>query len=150
VRGDLTIDQPSSSGFHQGSTNYTWDLRFNDNVPLDLNIHFGVGEANLKLGSMSLRSIDMNMGVGEVKMDLRGQPKRSYDVKLHGGVGEATIYLPNNVGIEADAQGGIGGISARGLRKEEGRYINDAYNSAKTKIHLEVKGGVGQINLIAE
>jgi len=150
VRGDLTIEQPSSSGFHQGKTDYTWDLRFNDNVPFDFDIHFGVGEANLKMGSLSLRSIDMEMGVGEVKLDLRGHPERSYDVKLRGGVGEATIYLPKNVGIDADAHGGIGGIDTTGLRQENGRYVNDAYQTAKTKIHLDVRGGVGAIHLYAE
>jgi hypothetical protein len=150
VRGDLVIEQPSSGGFHQGSTTYTWDLRFNDDVPLDFDVNFGVGEADLKLGSMSLRSVKIDMGVGEVKLDLRGQPKRSYDVSLHGGVGEATIYLPKDVGIEADAKGGIGGINASGLRKQDGRYVNDAWDTAKTKIHLDVRGGVGQINMIAE
>ncbi len=150
VRGELVIEQPSSSGFHQGTTNYKWDLHFNDNVPFDFDIHFGVGEANLKMGSMSLRSINMEMGVGQVKLDLRGHPERSYDVQLHGGVGEATIYLPKNVGIEADAQGGIGGIDTTGLRKENGRYVNDTYETAKTKIHLNVRGGVGAIHLYAE
>ena len=111
---------------------------------------FGAGEADLNLGSLSLRSLDVEMGVGELKLDLRGNPKRSYDVRIRGGVGEATVRLPKDVGIEADAQGGIGGINATGLRKENGRYVNDAYDSAKTKIHLNIRGGIGNINLIAE
>src|ERR1700681_2000158 len=150
IHGDLVIEQPSHSGVHGGSTNYVWDLRFNDQKPVDLNIRFGAGEADLNLGGMSLRGLDVEMGVGELKLDLRGNPKRSYDVRIRGGVGEATVHLPKDVGIEADAQGGIGGISAPGLRKEEGRYVNDAYSSAKTKIHLNIRGGVGAINLIAE
>lgn len=150
VRGDLTIEQPSGGRVHSGKTNYTWDLRFNDSVPLDMTIHFGAGEADLNLGSISLRSLDVEMGVGELKLDLRGNPKRSYDVRIRGGVGEATVYLPKDVGIEADAQGGIGGITASGLRKEQGRYVNDAYETAKTKIHLNIRGGIGNINLIAE
>jgi len=148
IHGDLLIEQPSHSRVHGGSTNYTWDLRFNDEKPVDLTIHFGAGEADLSLGSMSLRSLDVEMGVGELKLDLRGNPKRSYDVRIRGGVGEATVYLPKDAGIEADAQGGIGGISAAGLRKEEGRYVNDAYGSAKTRIHLNIRGGIGAINLI--
>lgn len=150
VRGDLVIEQPSGGHVHSGKTEYIWDLRFNDGVPLDMTIHFGAGEADLNLGSASLRSLDVEMGVGELKLDLRGNPKRSYDVRIRGGVGEATVYLPKDVGIEADAQGGIGGITASGLRKEEGRYVNDAYGNAKTKIHLNIRGGVGNINLIAD
>lgn len=148
VRGDLVIQQPAGGGAHSGNAKYIWDLRFNDAVPVDLTAHFGAGEANLDLGSMSLRSIDVEMGVGQLKLDLRGNPTRSYDVRIRGGVGEATVYLPKDVGVEADVQGGIGGISASGLHKEGGRYVNDAYNNAKTRIHLNIRGGVGSINLI--
>jgi hypothetical protein len=110
----------------------------------------GAGEAQMNLGSLSLRSVEMHMGAGEVKMDLRGNPKRSYDVRLNGGVGEATIYLPLSVGIDATAQGGIGEIDVHGLEQRNGRWINASQENSPVKIHLDVKGGVGQINIIAE
>lgn len=88
------------------------------------------------------------MGVGELRVDLRGTPKNSYDVSIHGGVGEVTVYLPEGVGVVADAKGGIGGISARGLQKRDGQYVNDAYGHAKTTVRLDIRGGVGSINLV--
>jgi hypothetical protein len=75
-------------------------------------------------------------------------PKNDYDVSIHGGVGEATIYLPDGVGVVAEARGGIGGINARGLEKRDGRYVNDAYGRSKTTVRLDVHGGVGAINLV--
>ncbi len=150
VRGELTIEQPSSGHAHGGTTNYIWDIRLNDQVPMDITAHFGAGESNMNLGSMTLRSVDIEMGVGELKLDLRGAPSRSYEVRIRGGVGEATIHLPKDIGIEADAKGGIGGINATGLHQEGGRYVNDAAATAKTKIHLDIRGGIGNINLIAE
>jgi hypothetical protein len=69
-------------------------------------------------------------------------------VNVHGGVGEATIYLPEGVGIEAHVKGGIGDIHAPGLEKREGRYVNDSYGRAKTTVRLDIEGGIGQINLI--
>ncbi|HLJ45775.1 MAG TPA: toast rack family protein [Bryobacteraceae bacterium] len=150
VRGDLTIEQPGTSHGRTGNTEYTWELRFNDNVPLDLSAHFGAGEARMNLGTVSLRSVTVEMGVGELRMDLRGKPTRDYNVTVHGGVGEATIYLPQNVGVSANARGGIGGITTRGLHKEGGAYVNDAYQTAHVKINLDISGGVGAINLFAE
>jgi hypothetical protein len=82
-------------------------------------------------------------------MDLRGAPKTDYEVSVRGGVGEATVYLPQGVGIEADVEGGIGGIHARGLVKREGRYVNDSYGHAKTTVRLDIRGGIGAINLLA-
>jgi hypothetical protein len=146
-RGHLEVLEPSNS-FHGGRSKYRWDLRFNDEKPLDMEVHFGAGAGRLELGSLSLRSLEVHMGVGELRVDLRGTPKHDYDVNVHGGVGEATIYLPEGVGISADASGGIGEINARGLQKRGGRYVNDAYGHAKTNVHLQIRGGIGSINLI--
>jgi len=145
-RGILTIEQPGSHSV-SGNMTYDWNLRFNDDTPLDMIVHIGAGKAELDLGSLSLRSVEVNIGVGEVKMDLRGTPKHDYDVTVHGGIGEANIQLPRGVGVVADAHGGIGEINAHGMRKRGSRYVNDLYDTAKVIVHLDVKGGIGSIHL---
>ena len=148
-RGDLVISQPEAAN-GIGDTKNRWDLRLNDSVMVDLSVRFGAGEATLDLASMNLRGVDVQMGAGELKLDLRGHPKRSYDVRVQGGVGEATIYLPRDVGISARAEGGIGEISTKGLEERNGRWVNASQENSPVTIRLDVKGGVGQINLIAE
>jgi len=145
-RGNLLVEEPSN--IHHVNSNYRWDLRFNDDKPLDLIVHFGAGEGRLDVGGLRLRSLEIHMGVGELRVDLRGMPKNDYDVAIHGGIGEATIYLPDGAGVVAEAHGGIGGINARGLEKRDGRYVNDAYGHAKTTVRLDVHGGIGAINLV--
>ena len=147
--GDLTVEQhgPTSSG---GNTKNRWDLRFNEHIPLDLRFEFGAGEARLNLGNYDLHSLEIDMGVGTLRLDLRGKPPESYSVRIRGGVGEATVYLPHDVGISASASGGIGDISVSGLRKSGDQYVNDLYDSAPVRIHLDVQGGIGTIKLIAD
>jgi N-terminal domain of toast_rack, DUF2154 len=148
-RGTLRIEQPGHS--HGGShVNYKWNVRLNDKVPLDISAEFGAGEARMNLGSLDLRSVRVNMGVGEARVDLRGKPTRDYSVEINGGVGQATVYLPRDVGVVAKAAGGIGNISVRGLEKRGGQYINPGHENSPVTIHLDVHGGVGEINLIAE
>jgi len=147
-RGHLMVEEPSGHRGHNVNSNYRWDLRFNDDKPLDLIVNFGAGEGRLDVGDLKLRSLEIHMGVGELRVDLRGMPKNDYDVSIHGGIGEATIYLPEGVGIVAEAHGGIGGINARGLEKRDGRYVNDSYGHAKTTVRLDVHGGIGSINLV--
>ncbi len=152
-RGNLKIEQKSSSkGSFGDSQKNLWDVKFTDTVPIDFDFKFGVGEATLNLGSVNIRSLELHMGVGEVKMDLRGKPKKDYTVNIRGGVGEATIHLPKDVAIVAEAKGGIGGIHTTGLTEEGGRYVNALYkrHDAPVTIRLDVKGGVGAINLYAE
>jgi hypothetical protein len=146
-RGHLRVEEPSHVG--TATNRYVWDLRFNNHKSLDLDVNCGAGESRLDLGDLTLRRVNVEMGVGELKMDLRGAPKNDYEVNVRGGVGEATIYLPENVGIDAHVEGGIGGIHAPGLQKRDGRYVNDSYGRAKTTVRLDIEGGIGAINLLA-
>lgn len=148
-RSNLRIEQPS--GTHGGShMTYKWNLKLNDKVPMDLSLDLGAGEARMNLGSMNLRSVQVNMGVGEVTLDLRGKPASDYNVNINGGVGHARVYLPNDVGVIANATGGIGDVSVRGLEKRGGQWINSRHENAPVTIHVDVKGGIGQIEIIAE
>jgi hypothetical protein len=146
-RGHLVVEEPTRVG--AGEPRYVWDLRFNNQKPLDLDVNCGAGETRLDLGDLALRRVNVEMGVGKLSVDLRGEPKTDYAVYVRGGVGEATVYLPGGVGIEADVEGGIGDIQAQGLNKREGRYVNDAYGHAKTTVRLDIRGGIGAIHLIA-
>lgn len=147
--GSLIVEQhgPTSSSGHAKNR---WDLRFNDSVPLDLRVEVGAGEERLDLGSLTLRSLELQTGAGSLRLDLRGHPSKDYSVRIRGGVGEATVYLPNQVGISANVSGGIGEISVNGLHKSGDRYVNDAYERAAVRIRLDIQGGVGSIKLIAE
>jgi hypothetical protein len=148
-RGELVIEQPSNS---KGSSNttYKWNVHFNDKLPLDVTTHLGAGEAHMNLGSVNLRNLVLQLGVGEVDVDLRGKPTHDYNVRIDGGIGEASVHLPAGVGIVATAAGGIGNIDVRGLEKHDGQWTNAAYQHSPVTIHLDVKGGIGNITLTAE
>lgn len=148
-RGDLRIVQQDAPAAVGGGHN-RWDIRLTDKVATDLTIHFGVGKAKLDLGSLDLRRISLEMGVGEVDLDLRGHPKQSYDVRVEGGVGHARIYLPGSVAIHANASGGIGHINTRGLVERNGRWINPGHENSPVVVRVEAQGGIGEIELIAE
>ncbi len=147
--GDLFVEQHGSSTSLGNATN-NWDVRFNNDVPLDLRIEFGAGDAHLTLGNLNLRGIDLQMGAGDLHLDLRGNPKHDYSVRVRGGAGDATVYLPKDIGISAKAKGGLGDVSVTDLHKSGDHYENDAYDGAAVRIRLDIQGGVGSIRLIAK
>ena len=142
----VTIEQPEGARHHSGHD--VWDLSLSPKPLLDLTLNCGAGHSDLRLGDLSLRSLEVHSGVGQVEVDLRGQPKRDYDVTINGGVGQAKVYLPHDVGVYAEAHGGIGSIDVTGLEKRGDHYENSAYGKAPVTVRLQVHGGIGQIYLI--
>ena len=147
-RGYLTVRQPRVHGFHTGNQENRWDLRLNDKVPIDMRVNLGAGKGTFKLSGTALRRLEVEIGAGELQVDLTGAWDHDLDAQIRGGVGEATVRLPRDVGVRVTATGGLGGINAQGLRKEDGYYVNDAYGKSDVHLRVTVTGGIGQINLI--
>ena len=148
-RASLSIRQPSSRTSFRNTSN-TWDLRLNDRVPTTIAVNVGAGQATFTLGSMDLAGVTLHEGAGEVTLDLRGTPKRSYNVSVDGGVGTARVRVPHSVGIIATAGGGIGGVNVSGLQKQGDAWVNPGHEHDAISIHLDVHGGVGEINISAD
>lgn len=148
--GRLSIEQPKSGTTHVGNMKHEWDLRLARNVPMDFRVHFGAGEADLNLGGLELRGVEVEMGVGKLNLDLRGNTKHNYEVRIRGGVGEATVRLPADVGVYGEVEGGIGEIKTPGLRREGRRFFNEAYEHSKVTVHLDIRGGIGSIRVFSE
>jgi N-terminal domain of toast_rack, DUF2154 len=144
----IKISQPNNAHLG-GNRHYVWDLQLNNQVLFDVAIHCGAGQAKLNLGSLDLRNVEVHMGAGQVDLDLRGKPTRDYDVQVSGGVGQATVHLPEDVGIWAEAHGGLGSITVTGLDKKEDHWENNLYDKAKVNVRVKVEGGIGEIRIIA-
>lgn len=144
-RGNLTVESPKKSA--SGNVKNIWDLKRGPTVPIDLVITLGAGESKMDLSSMPLKSVSVQMGAGQIELNLAGKYTRDVEVNINGGVGQANIKLPKDVGVIANAKGGIGVVNVTGLEKRDGTYYNAAYAAGKPAIKLDVKGGVGEINM---
>jgi hypothetical protein len=144
---DVTIQQRHGSGGF-GNTRNLWDLELNNNVLLDLNLNCGAGRTRLEMGDLNLQHMQVHLGAGEVDVDLRGKPAHDYDVNISGGVGHATVRVPDSVGVRAEAHGGIGRISVTGLENRGDYYENSQYGHSNVNVRLRVQGGIGEIRII--
>lgn len=144
--GELDVTQPGKK-FHFGPSHNDWNIRLADDVPLELKVDMGAGQADLKVGNLSLSRLDIGMGAGQFTADLTGNWKKDLDAEIHGGVGNAVILLPEDVGVRVHATGGIGSISSGGLKRDGSEYVNDMYGKSPVTLRLDVSGGVGNIDL---
>lgn len=143
----ITIHQPEGTNSF-GKVHNRWDLQLSNKVLLDLIVNCGAGQARMNLGDVLLRDLKVQMGAGQMDLDLTGKPRHDYEVTVHGGVGQATVHLPQGVGIWASAHGGIGSIEVTGLQKRDDHWQNDLYEDAKVRVRVEVNGGIGQVRII--
>jgi len=147
--GRLDITQQSGGTLMIKSDN-TWSLKVNDAIPLDLEVDVGAGRGEFHFAKVNLTRLELNIGAGQADVDLSGERAKDLEAEIQGGVGEATIRLPKNVGVVATVHGGLGSIDTRGLKEEDGQYVNEAYGKSPSTIRLTVKGGIGSIKLQQE
>jgi hypothetical protein len=172
--GMLTVRNPDvdirvGSWWDLDDYRYEWDLRFNDNVPMEMSIDVGAGSSDLELGSLSLTTLDIETGAGEVKMDLSdsssltrldveagigqvtedltGTWQDDLDVNINSGVGELTLRLPRSACVRVDVEGGLSDVKTHGLTKDGNDYVNDACGESEVTLRIDIIAGVGDINL---
>ena len=145
--GWLAINQDSPNHLHLAGTGNEWRLRFSDSVPLDLTLSVGAGESDVDLSGLDLSNLTVKVGAGELRLNLTGPRKRNLYANIEGGVGTATIRLPKDVGVRVHASDGIGSVSALGFHEANDEYTNDAFGKSPTSIDLNIKGGIGAIDL---
>lgn len=145
--GELWIEQPEVSNLGLESYRYAWDVRLSEAVPMQPDIGLGAGESAIDVSALSLSELELNVGVGGVDLDLTGDRARDVDVTVRGGVGEATVLLPSDVGVEAKVGGGLGDLNVSGLTEQGDVYVNEAYGASEATIRLDIEGGLGGVTL---
>jgi len=149
--GQLHVDDDDRGNHtHWGTDDSDWSLRVANNVPISFHVEMGAGQSNLRLNGVQVKDLDVHMGAGQLDLDLTGPRTTNLTGTIEGGVGQATIRLPKDVGVHVDATGGIGSVDAQGLHKDGGAWVNDQYGKTPTSIDLTVHGGIGQIRLIQD
>jgi len=148
-RGRLIVEQPSRvvGATWPGNVRYGWDLKLNDAVPMELEIDLGVGKSEVDLKGLNLRRFSLEAGVGEGLVDLSGPRPSDLDATIKAGVGKLTLVLPADVGVRVKAQAGLGHVNADGLKADGDAWVNGAWGKTKTSVHVEVQGGIGEVEM---
>jgi hypothetical protein len=147
-KGWLTISQPDAKGKSapKGARN-EWELSFSNDVPVELSIDMGVGEARLDLGDMMLTDLSVDHGVGDLNIGLAGTSKSDLNASVDGGVGSISVVVPSTIGVRVEADTGIGSFRTHGLTKRGGALVNDVYGETESTIRLSVDAGIGEITV---
>jgi hypothetical protein len=143
-KGTVNIKEPSE--FTIGNVKNKWNLTLSNKVPIDLSVEAGASSTYLDLKDLKLRKLDVNAGVGEIKIDLSGKWEKSFDAKIDTGVGKSTFILPSDVGVKIISEKGIGTADYIGLiSKGNGVYVNEAYKKSNVILTIQTQLGIGDV-----
>jgi hypothetical protein len=150
-QGVLLVEQPDAKiRVFGGKLTNNWDLRFNDDLPIDLQIETGAGEAGLDLRGLNLTGLQVDVGAGNTTIDLSSALDHDLSASVTGGVGSLSVKLPDEMGVRVTASSGIGGLTNSGLSKDGDGYVNEAYGVSPHTLFLDITTGVGAIELLAQ
>ena len=155
-----------------------WDVRLSKDVPINLNVHGGVGEIQLDLQELQLSNLKLHGGVGEFRVNLP-ESQTPYAVHINGGVGEVAVNAPENTTVDIHVKGGVGevrvalpeGVAARAMVKSgigdvdmpksmekisggrvflgvKGKWETNGFDEAENKVTIRYKGGIGSFEVV--
>lgn len=146
--GVLSIVQPidrNNVPTSNAGTVYNWEVRLGNQVPLDLDLHLGLGEARLDLSNLKIRSLKMDLGAGKVDADLTGDYGRNVDAQITGGTGQLTLKVGHRMATRIEIKGDLGKVTAPGLTRNGDAYSNDVRSG--NRLNVTIQSGVGDIKL---
>lgn len=172
--GTLTVSFPDvrmEIGILEGLNDFRseWDLRLNDDVPMDLSVETGAGVSTLNLGGLHLNSLavtsgagdvtldlsgssflsslDIEAGVGQLSLDLSGEWQADLEANIQAGLGQVGLLLPNTVCVRVGIDSGIANVNAAGFSMQGGSYVNAACGESDITLRIDIDAGVGNIDL---
>jgi hypothetical protein len=152
VKGDratftLQTDRHSfGPTFWGGDGRRTWDLGFAPEVPLDLQVDLGMGEADLDLTGLAVSSLDVSVAMGKTTVLL----PREGDIKakIDGAMGEIVVVVPEGVEARVHANVGIGSRKLPdGYQRQDEVYTSPGYARADNRVDLKVSLAIGSIQV---
>jgi hypothetical protein len=149
--GTLVVQHPDVRGYRtlQDIRDFRneWDLRLNNDVPMNLSLEMGAGTSDLQLAGLSLTSLDVTLGAGKSTVDLSGDWTRDLDATIKTGAAIVTVRLPKEVGVRVEVEPSPTAVNASGLTKDGNVYTNAAYGVSDVTLRINIKAGIGQLYL---
>lgn len=111
-----------------------------------------VGAAELELLGLAnsrCARFDVAGGAGQFTLDFTGDWGELTEIRvdLKFGAGELVLRFPESVGVEIDMEKFLAGFSGERLTRVGRRHVSDGFDTAATKILVDVSAALGEISV---
>jgi len=145
----LVLRRAGDSFFGVGDDRWLWSLKLSPDVPLQLVVELGAGDAVIDLTGLAVSGLDVSIGVGRAVVTLPA--KGNFDARLEGAVGETVVVVPAGAAVRVEADAGLAvSRMPEGYRCQEDVCTSPSYESTEEHVNLEVSQAVGSISVREE
>lgn len=113
--------------------------------------HIQVGAAAFnaqQLGHLRAREVEVEAGVGDVRLGFQGLDRPDTRVKVSMGLGSVEIRVPRGVGVELSRSTFLTSVNAPGLDRRGDVFVSSDWDRAERRIRIEVDAAFGSISIL--
>jgi hypothetical protein len=128
--------------------NFEWDVKFTDEIPLELKLNTGASDARLDLTDLQITNLRVDTGASATEITLPDSVEFT-KVVIKAGAASVNVNVPEGVAARIRVSGGLMGANVDRNRfpKSGGYYQSPDYETASHKAEIRVEGGVGSVTV---
>lgn len=110
-----------------------------------------VGAASLtarELGRLNARVLDVEAGIGEVKLDLEGLSRPDTELRVSVGMGSLEIGVPRGTGIRIDRSTFLTRLNTPPMVQRDGAYYSSDWDTAERRVTIELNAAIGSVTVM--
>lgn len=145
---DLSVPGDRWMDFLRWRGGFAWTLDVNPEVPLEIDLQTGAGEASLQLDELQVRRLRVSTGAGSTAIRLPMQAGHT-DVTVQAGAAEIDLRVPDGVAAQVRARQGLTAIKVdeRRFPRSGDQYLSTDFSSAENRVAIDIQAGVGSIRI---
>ena len=134
---------------HTGAAEAAFDVSRPNPVALET-ATFQVGAADFtarRLGNLNARRIEVNAGVGKVRVDLTGAWRQNADVHVQMGLGSLELRFPERLGVKLQQKTFLTSVDTESLVKRGDAYYSLDWEDAARRITVQIDAAFGNVDV---
>jgi hypothetical protein len=145
-QANYTLRSPDSTFVVTTDTQvYNWDLGLATDIPLDLYVSLGAGQADLDLSGLTLSALKLDLAVGQAVVVLPATS--SFSGTIDNAIGQVEIIIPSGVEVVIKVDNALSVVQTGSGIVKDGDTYSAGGGSAKYRITLHISQAIGNINL---
>jgi hypothetical protein len=151
VRGEMDLGGVQLRSLDLATGASDAELRVSEPNRLEMDrAQIKVGAASFRardLGHLNARAIQVEAGVGDVRLDLAGLGLRETDVQVSMGLGSVEIVVPTAAGVRLTRSTFLTSVNAPALTREGDAYFSRNWHDAERRVDIKVDAAFGSVTV---